>query len=337
MLATLLLTVACGGGASSNNQAGGQATLRLGYFANVTHAGAVYGVGSGLFQKSLGGTKLQTQVFNAGPAEVEALFAGSLDAAFIGPSPAINAFVKSKGDAIRIVAGATSGGASLVVKPTITDASKLKGKTIADPQTGGTQDIALRTWLAGKGYTVDARGAGDVNIQSQDNATTLQTFQAGQVDGAWVPEPWASRLVLDGRGTVLVDEKDLWPAGKFVTTVLVVRREFLAAHPDVVTALLEGQKAADAAITADLPAAATLVNTQLKALTGKALAQPVLDRAFAQITLTQDPIASSLKTQAEHAFATGLVKKGPLQGIYDLTLLDRVLGTTVDDAGLGKG
>ncbi|MCW2776714.1 MAG: sulfonate transporter substrate-binding protein, partial [Frankiales bacterium] len=174
------------------------AELRLGYFANVTHASAVYGVGSGDFQKSLGSTKLSTQIFNAGPAAVEALFAGSLDAAYLGPSPAINAFVKSNGDAIRIVSGATSGGAALVVAKGITSPQQLKGKIVADPQTGGTQDVALRTWLKGQGFTEDATGAGDVTIRAQENAQSLQEFQAGRIAGAWVPEPWASRLVLEG-------------------------------------------------------------------------------------------------------------------------------------------
>src|SRR4051794_24936019 len=165
LLAVAALATACGGsssGASDQPAASSSGTpakeLRLGYFANVTHAGPVYGVGSGIYQKELGSTKLKTQIFNAGPAAVEALFAGSLDAAYVGPNPEINAFVKSKGEATRIVAGATSGGAALVVKPDITSPEQLKGKKLADPQTGGTQDIALRTYLKDQGYQVDQSG-----------------------------------------------------------------------------------------------------------------------------------------------------------------------------------
>ena len=339
-----VLATACGGSsdsgtskAASSSTTGPAAELRLGYFANVTHAGPVYGVGSGIYQRELGSTKLKTQIFNAGPAAVEALFAGSLDAAYVGPNPAINAFVKSKGEAVRIVAGATSGGAALVVKPEITSPAQLKGKKIADPQTGGTQDIALRTYLKSNGYEVDPSGAGDVTVLAQENSATLDLFKAGKIDGGWVPEPWASRLVLDGGGTVLVDEKSLWPGGKFVTTNLVVRKEFLDEHPETVTALLKAQVAADREIAADGAKAQQVVNAQLKTLTGKALKPEVIARAFSNIEVTEDPVASSLKTSAEHAFDSGLVKKADLTGIYDLTLLRQVLGTDVDDAGLGKG
>jgi NitT/TauT family transport system substrate-binding protein len=319
------------------SSAGGTApALRLGYFANVTHATAVYGVGQGVFAKELGSTKLKTQIFNAGPAAVEALFGGALDAAYLGPNPAINAFVKSKGQAIRIIAGATSGGAALVVRPGINSPAQLKGKKIASPQIGGTQDIALRTYLAKNGLKTDLRGAGDTTILAEENSQTLQLFKDGKIDGGWVPEPWASRLVLEGGGKVLVDEKTLWPEGRFVTTHLIVRTEFLQKYPDTVKALLRGEIEANKEITADPAKAETVVNDQLKALTGKALKPATIHRAFSQITVTADPIASSLKQSAQNAFATGLVKPADLKGIYDLTLLDALLGRTVDDAGLGS-
>ena len=332
--ATTDTTVGNVAAAEPSKDQGPAAELRLGYFANVTHAGAVYGVGSGTFQESLGSTKLSSQVFNAGPAAVEALFGDAVDATFIGPNPAINGFVKS-GGALRIVSGATSGGASLVVAKGITSAAQLKGKIVASPQTLGTQDIALRTWLSGQGFAVDEAGAGDVTIRAQENAQTLQEFQAGRIAGAWVPEPWASRLVLEGGGTVLVDEKTLWPGGEFVTTHLVVRTEYLEEHPATVKALLEGQIAANEAIEADLTGAKEVVNAELEELTGKALQPATIDRAFAGITLTTDPLAQTLKTSAEHGFQSGLVDRADLTGIYDLTLLREVLGTDVSDAGLG--
>lgn len=310
--------------------------LRLGYFANVTHASAVYGVGEGVFARDLGSTQLKTQIFNAGPAAVEALFGGALDAAYLGPNPAINAFVKSKGAAVRIIAGATSGGASLVVRPDITSAAQLKGKKIASPQTGGTQDIALRHYLAQHGLKTDVRGAGDATIIAEDNSQTLQLFKDGKIDGGWVPEPWASRLVLEGGGRVLVDEKTLWPAGRFVTTHLIVRTDYLSRYPGTVKALLQGEIDANKQIRADPAKAQSVVNAQLKVLTGKALKPATIARAFSEIEVTEDPIASSLKQSAENAFATGLVKKADLKGIYDLRLLDELLGRTIDDAGLGS-
>ena len=311
------------------------AELRLGYFPNITHATAVYGDAEGTFAEALGDTELTTQQFNAGPSAVEALFAGALDATYIGPNPAINAFVKSQGDAVRIVAGATSGGASLVVRPGIESAEDLAGTRIATPQTGGTQDIALRHYLAEEGYEVAANGAGEVTVVAQENPVTLTAFQAGEVDGAWLPEPWASRLVLEAGAEVLVDEKDLWPGGDFVTTHLIVRTEYLRDHPQTVRALVEGSVAANEAIDADPEAAKAVVGTALGELTGKPLPPAVLDRAWEGIRVTDDPVASSLATSAEHAFATGLVDEADLTGIYDLSLLREVTGTDVDDAGLG--
>lgn len=310
-------------------------SLRLGYFANVTHAGPVYGVAQGTYQRALGGTRLRAQTFPAGPAAIEALFAGAIDAAYVGPGPAVNAFLKSKGGVV-IVAGATSGGASLVVRAGVT-ADRLKGTTLADPQVGGTQDIALRTYLAGKGLKVDKQGAGDVTVQSEDNAQTLDLFRSGAIDGAWVPEPWASRLVIEGGGTTLVDEASLWPGGRFVTTNLLVHKEYLTQHPMAVKALIEGQVEADKQITADPGKAQQVVNAALKSLTGKSLKPSVIAQAFGHIQVTEDPLASTLSVEADHAFATGLLKRGDLKGIYDLTLLREVLGTAVDDAGLGRG
>jgi NitT/TauT family transport system substrate-binding protein len=312
------------------------AELRLGYFPNVTHATALYGDAAGTFAEALGdGTPLTTQAFTAGPAAVEALFGGALDAAYIGPNPAINAFVKSQGDAVRIVAGATSGGASLVVRPGIADVSQLAGTRIATPQTGGTQDIALRHFLAENDYEVDASGAGDVTVLAQDNPVTLTAFQAGDVDGAWVPEPWASRLVVEGGGRVLVDERDLWPGGEFVTTHLLVRTDFLRAHPDSVRRLVEGSVEANRRLTADPEGGKQVVNAALDRLTGAPLSPQVLDRSFAQLRLTDDPVAASLAASAEHAVASGLLRQADLRGIYDLAVLRQVLGRDVSDAGLG--
>src|SRR4051794_34372985 len=208
----------CGGDSSPANAAahGRPTAVRLGYFPNLTHATAIVGVEKGLFAKALGaGATLRTSTFNAGPAAVEALFGGAIDAAYIGPGPTTNAFVKSGGQAIRVISGATSGGAALVVDQAIGSAEQLRGKKIATPQLGNTQDIALRYWLEQQGLATDAQGGGDVHILPQENSQTLDTFAAGQIDGAWVPEPYASRMVAAG-GKVLVDERSLWPGGRFV-------------------------------------------------------------------------------------------------------------------------
>lgn len=348
VVAVVVLAGAAACGSSDEDGGGGDsaggtaATLRLGYFPNVTHATPVVGVAKDFFAKRLGGTKLETQTFNAGPAEIEAMLGGDLDAGYIGPNPAINAYAKSKGEAIRIIAGATSGGAQLVVQPGIASAADLKGKRIASPQLGNTQDVALRAWLKAQGLTPSSQGTqGDVQVEPQENGTTLQLFQDKKIDGAWVPEPWASRLVLDGGGKVLVDEKTLWPGGKFVTTHLIVRTEFLEKYPQTVKALLQGEVDTNGWI-ADNPAEAkTTVNGEIKRITTKALDAAVLDRAWGNIEVTTDPVAASLKKSADDAIAAGLVKPVDLKGIYDLTLLREVLaetgGGSVDDAGLASG
>src|SRR3954469_4147752 len=281
---------ACG---SSSNDAGSGSTsssgvadeLRLGYFANVTHAAALIGVQQGFITDELGaGTKLTTQVFNAGPDEVEALFAGGLDAGYIGPSPTINAYGQSDGDAIRIISGAASGGAQLVVHDGINSPQDLKGKTLASPQLGNTQDVALRTWLTSQGLKNSVDGGGDVTIAPTANSDIPNLFDAGSLDGAWVPEPTASLLVLSHQGHVLVDEKDLWPEGKFVTTQLIVRTEFLEKYPDAVAALLRGQVKAVELAQNDPAGAKAAVNAGLQAAGGKQLAPDVLDRAWSELS-----------------------------------------------------
>ena len=208
MVVSVVIVIAAYVSASSNSSGSGSSSvstssaaagststpadsLRLGYFANVTHATAIVGVAHGDFAKALGATKLSTQIYNAGPAEMTALLGGQLDAAYVGPSSALTAFAQSHGEAVRIVAGATSGGAELVVRPGIASVADLKGKTLATPQKGNTQDVALRAWLRQNGLSANPDGTGDVSVNPQDNAATLDQFKAGHIDGAWLPEPWA--------------------------------------------------------------------------------------------------------------------------------------------------
>jgi NitT/TauT family transport system substrate-binding protein len=350
-VATLALTAACATAApvgSTTTASTGSSTstgtpaseLRLGYFANVTHTTPIVGVAKNYFADKLGTTKLSTQIFNAGPDEMTALLGGKLDAAYVGPSSALNAYVKSNGTGLTIVAGAENAGAELVVSAKVTSIADLKGKTLATPQLGNTQDVALRYWLKQQGYATTQQGGGDVQISPTDNATTLTLFEAGKIDGAWVPEPWASRLVVEGGGHVLVDEKSLWPGGQFATTNLVVATSYLQAHPQTVKTLIEGQIAANAWVTANPTAAASLVNSTIKSLTGKALKDAVITRAWSEENVTNDPEASSLQTSLAHAVADGLLKQTSLTGIYNLTLLNQALtaagDTTVSSAGLGN-
>ena len=322
-LAAIALAAPTVAGAASKHDS---VTVRLGYFPNVTHATALVGVESGLFQEKLGSSaQIETSTFNAGPQVVEALNSDALDASYIGPNPAINAFAQSGGEAIRIISGATSGGAFLVVKPEIKNAKDLEGKKVASPQLGNTQDVALRTWLKKKGLETDTAGGGDVSVVPQENAQTLDLFRQGEIDGAWVPEPWATRLVQEGGGKVLVDERKLWPEGRYVTTHLIVRTEFLDDHPDVVKRLLEGHVAANDLVNNDTARAEQLVAQGIDKTTGKPIAPELVTASFENLVFTNDPVASSLRKSAKDAEAVGLLKPVNLKGIYNLKLLNQVL------------
>jgi NitT/TauT family transport system substrate-binding protein len=223
------------------------------------------------------------------------------------------------------VAGATSGGAALVVQRGIATSAGLVGKKLATPQLGNTQDVALRFWLKEQGLSANLEGGGDVSVRPQANAQTLETFRVGEIQGAWVPEPWATRLVLEGGGSVLVDERSLWPGGRFVTTHLVARTKFLTDHPDLVAAVLRAHVHAVDFVNAEPARAKEIVNAAITRLVGKGLPAAVIDRAFGNLEFTVDPIASSLRKSAADASAVGLLDPVSLDGIYDLGLLNEIL------------
>jgi NitT/TauT family transport system substrate-binding protein len=321
--------------AGPSTDKGPAAELRLGYFPNVTHASALIGLEQGFFAKELGNTKLIPTKFNDGSTEISAFLGGSLDAGFIGSGPAINGFAKSNGEAVRLVAGGTSGGAQLVVAADINTPEELADKTVATPGLGNTQDVSLKKWLVEKGLK------DKVKILNQDNPLTLDAFKKGTIQAAWLPEPWSSRLVIEAGAKVLLDEKDLWKDGKFPTTVLLVRTQYLKDHPQTVQKLLLGLLAANAFVKSDTAAAKTAVNKQLEALTGKGLAPAIIDRAFTSIALDPDPLASTFPQLAKDAVTAGIAEKETsLAGLVDLTALNAVLKAAgrpeADAAGLDK-
>ncbi|MGW0497184.1 aliphatic sulfonate ABC transporter substrate-binding protein [Streptomyces sp. NPDC003007] len=347
----LLTVAACGYGSQAKDDGAakiaagakkieGLDSVKIGYFGNLTHGTALVGVQKGIFQKALGATEVRSAVFNAGPSEIEALNSGSIDIGWIGPSPAINGYTKSGGKNLRIIGGSASGGVKLVVNPDkIKSLKDVKGKRIATPQLGNTQDVAFLNWASEQGWKVDPQsGKGDVTVVRSDNKVAPDAFRAGSIDGAWVPEPTASRMVAEG-GTVLLDESTLWPDEKFVITNIIVRQQFLEEHPKVVEALLKGSVETNRWINAHPDAAKEAANKQLEADSGKALPADVLDPAWKSIRFTDDPLAATLNTEAEHAVEAGLLEKPDLKGIYDLAPLNEVLKAegepTVDDAGLG--
>lgn len=302
-------------------------TLRVGYFPNMTHAQPLVGLANGTFQKALPGVTIDAKIFTAGPSAVEALFASAIDLAYLGPGPAINGHVKSQGELV-VIAGACSGGASLVVRGDlpIHAPADFRGKRIATPQLGGTQDIALRHWLKGQDLAPVENG-GDVRVLPMANADQLTLFLQNHLDAAWAPEPWATRLVVEGHGRRYLDERDLWPHREFTTTVIVVRKKFLNEHPDLVKKWLSAHVEVTRWIKANPAEARALTNKEIARLTSKALPDAVLAQAWDRLHLTVDPLATSLSSNANAAFELGFLgRTSPeLSHLVNLTLLTEVL------------
>jgi sulfonate transport system substrate-binding protein len=306
-------------------------TLRIGYFPNINHAQAVIGFGNGDFQKALGNNiKVQATVFNAGPSAIEALLAKRIDATYVGPNPAINGYVVSDGKDLKVIAGASSGGASFVVRKDadINSPKDLAGKRLASPELGNTQDIALRSYLLKNGLKTTDQG-GNVALTPIANPDILTLFLKKQLDGAWVPEPWATRLVNEANGRIFLDERSIWPEGKFVTANIAVSTDYLKNNQDVISKLLAAHVNETVWINNHKDEAVQAFNTQVKKLTGKSIPQDELKQAFSRIDFTYDPIKLSLFQSANNAYNLGLLAKGKprpdLSGIFDLTILDQVL------------
>lgn len=325
-----LALAACGSNSGPGSSSGGKVTLNLGYFPNLTHAVALVGVARGTYQQALGSNvNLKSTTFNAGPAEVEALFAGDIDIGFMGPSSAVNGYLKSHGEALTIVAGASSGGVLFVVRPGahIQTAADLANKKIADPQLGGTQDVALRYYLQQHGLKTTEQG-GNVQVVPTANSTILTLFKEGRIDGAWVPEPWATRLITEDGGQLFLDERSLWPNSQFDTTLVAVRTAFMKQHPDLVTKFLQAEVETVQYIQNNQQAALTLVNQEIKAITGEATPTQELTVAFSHMSVTYDPLTDTIAEQANRAYALGFATSKPnLGGFYSLASLNSVLNS----------
>lgn len=302
--------------------------LRLGYFPNINHAQAVIGVGNGDFQNVLGDVKIESQVFNAGPAAVEALFANRIDVAYVGPNPAINGYIKSDGQGLRIIAGASSGGAVFVIRNDsgITSVHDFAGKKFASPQLGNTQDVALRSYLLKNGYKTTENG-GNVTILTAKTSDIVTMMSKKDIDGAWVPEPWGTILVKQANGKIFLDERDLWPNGKFDTALIVARTDYLNNHPDVIRKLLDAHVKETVWINNNKDESIKDFNIQLQKITGQTIPNDVVSNAFARMDITYDPVKSSVSTSAQSAFDLGFLgdKKPDLSNIFDLSMLNKVL------------
>jgi NitT/TauT family transport system substrate-binding protein len=327
MIAAALLLAGCSSssssssGSTSNANAGGGSpvTVRLGFLSNITHAPALIAMKEGFFTKALGSAgSLKATAFSAGTEETTAILSGQLDAAYVGPNPAITAWQKSSD--IQIISGVATGGASIVVKKGITSAAQLKGKSLATPSLGNTQDVALRYWLKQHGVTTNTTGGGDTFIKpTKPNSAAVLQFKSGQIAGGSEPAPYDIQMVNDG-GTVLLSEPG-------VTTLLIVTKTFLSAHPAIVSDLLKAQVQANAFIKSNPTQAQADANAELAAYTGKPLKADLVAASFKEITFTNDPNQASLKTDADQAVSLGLLKPVNLDGIYDLGPLNKVLAS----------
>src|SRR5215813_10103428 len=304
-------------GSTSNAAEGSPVTVRLGFLSNITHAPALIGLKEGFFTKALGSAgTVKATAFSAGTEETTAILSGQLDVAYVGPNPAITAWQKSSD--IQIVSGAATGGASIVVKKGITSAAQLKGKSLATPSLGNTQDVALRYWLKQNGVATTTTGGGDAFIKpTKPNSAAVLQFKSGQIAGGSEPAPYDIQMVQDG-GTVLLKEPG-------VTTLLVVTKSFLSAHPAVVSDLLKAQVQANNFIKANPAQAQADANAELATYTGKSLKPDLVAASFKEITFTNDPNAASLKTAADQATSLGLLEPVNLDGIYALDPLNQVL------------
>jgi NitT/TauT family transport system substrate-binding protein len=307
------------GVASASAAAAAPVTVRLGFLANITHAPALIALKNGYFTSALGSAgTVKANVFSSGTQETTAILAGQLDAAYVGPNPAINAWLKSGGTAIKIVSGVATGGASVVVKSSVSSAAQLKGQSLATPSLGNTQDVAVRYWLKQQGLATSATGGGDVSIKpTTPNSAAVLEFKSGQIAGASEPAPYDVEMVKDG-GKVLLSEPG-------VTTVLMVTQSFLTAHPAIVADLLKANIEAVNRIKSSPTAAQADANAELAAYSGKSLKASVVAASFKEISFTLNPDAASLNSDAQQAVSLGLLKQVSLSGIFDLSPLNALL------------
>jgi NitT/TauT family transport system substrate-binding protein len=338
-----------------NNNNAESKTLRLGYFPNVNHAQAIIGLKNGDFQKTIEGNntnqgkiKINEFVFSAGPSAIEALFGGQIDAAYVGPNPAISGYIASGGEGLRIVSGVASGGSVFIVSNDagIESAKDLGGKKFASPQLGNTQDISLRKYLISNGFNTVENG-GNVTVAAIKPADILTLMLKKEVDGAWVPEPWGARLVNEANGKVFVDERDLWPPeGKFVTANIIVRTDYLKENPDVIEKLLDAHVNETLWIDARLNSSdngtaqennsskvmevVNAFNDGLRQITGKTIPDNELEESLKRMDFTYDPLKQSLYKIGDDASSLGFIGKTKgnkldISGIFDLSLLNKVL------------
>lgn len=298
--------------------------IRIAHFPNITHAQALLARANGEYEKETGKKIVWTTV-TAGPSVVEAVFAGELDLAYIGPNPAINGYIKSGGRALRIIAGAASGGAALVLRPDspVLREGRFQNAVIATPQLGNTQDVAARRWFKEHHYKVDGQ-AGSVRLLPTPNANQSLLMRINQIDGAWTVEPWVSLMEVQLGAKVFIEEKDLWPKGLYPTAYLVAAPAFIQRYPDIVSEIVRAHVRMTSRLGSGGPDVKKTVREEIKRETGADMPETVIDRCFARLIFTFDPMEAQLKASAEAAKEVGfLPASADIKGIFDLSFLAR--------------
>jgi NitT/TauT family transport system substrate-binding protein len=317
------LVAALAGCGSRDTSSGDKATeVRIGYFANLTHAQAVLGVSSGDFASAIAPAKLTPRVFNAGPSLIEALFGGEIDIGYVGPGPVLSAHSKSHGQAIRVIAGAAANGVVIVASKDsgINTLADIKGKKLATPQLGNTQDISAKHYLLAelKQENVD-------NVLPVANTEQLQLLAQNKIDASWAPEPWGSRLIVEAGGKLIAEEKDQWPSKEFVLTLVVTTPRFLKEHPDIVAKVLKVHAQWTARLTNDPQKYQSQLGDALASLTGKKLPSGVIEQALPRVKFTDEPLEDTLTTMAQWSYELHVVKEPPkIAGLVDTSILKQV-------------
>ena len=304
----------------TSNDESNENKIRIAYFPNIGHAIPIVGIENGFFQNSLGDqVKIETRVFDSGPQAIESLFGNSIDLAYVGPGPAINGFLNSENHNVKILAGAASGGASFIVHPDseINSASDFAGKKIAAPQIGNTQDVSLRHYLSENGLRTAEKG-GSVIVYNIPNPDIYTLFVKGDIDGAWIPEPWATILVTELNGKRLFHEEDLWPNQEFASVLLIANADFVEKNPELITNLLKSHHETATWINQNPIETRIVFNNFLNSHLGQSLSDDIVDVALSNIVITADPLLDSVYSFAEKANALGYLGRNgyDLSGIF---------------------
>ncbi len=304
----------------TSNDESNENKIRIAYFPNIGHAIPIVGMENGFFQNSLGDeVKIETRVFDSGPQAIESLFGNSIDLAYVGPGPAINGFLNSENHNVKILAGAASGGASFIVHPDseINSATDFAGKKIAAPQIGNTQDVSLRNYLSENGLRTAEKG-GSVIVYNIPNPDIYTLFVKGDIDGAWIPEPWATILVTELNGKRLFHEEDLWPNQEFASVLLIANANFVEKNPELITNLLKSHHETATWINQNPIETRIIFNDFLNSHLGQSLSDDIVDVALSNIVITADPLPDSVYSFAEKANALGYLGRNgyDLSGIF---------------------